>query len=69
MGSSNRTLPSTLLNRPRRPVPPPPSAASSSADVVESAVAGTVAEIKVEAGQAVGAGDIAVVITPNAPAE
>ncbi len=36
---------------------------------VASDVTGVVAEIKVEAGQAVGAGDIAVVITPNAPSE
>ena len=36
---------------------------------VASDVAGVVAEIKVEAGQAVGAGDIAVVITPDAPSE
>ena len=36
---------------------------------VASDVAGTVAEIKVEAGQAVGSGDIAVVITPEAAAE
>jgi biotin carboxyl carrier protein len=32
---------------------------------VPADVAGTVAEVKVEAGQAVGAGDIAVVITPE----
>ncbi len=36
---------------------------------VASDVTGVVAEVKVEAGQAVGAGDIAVVITPDAPAE
>ena len=36
---------------------------------VASDVAGTVAEVKVEAGQAVGSGDILIVITPDAPAE
>jgi acetyl-CoA/propionyl-CoA carboxylase biotin carboxyl carrier protein len=36
---------------------------------VQSDVAGVVAEVKVSAGQAVGAGDIAVVITPEAAAE
>ena len=36
---------------------------------VASDVTGIVAEVKVEAGQAVGAGDIAVVITPETPAE
>ena len=36
---------------------------------VASDVAGTVAEVKVEPGQAVGSGDVAVVITPDAPAE